>query len=62
MIRGLNCSPQGNECRRCEIYRFGSLCTQDIKHVVHEQSDYPDAGVAIRKLMQRRKPKTEKEN
>jgi MerR family transcriptional regulator/heat shock protein HspR len=62
MIRGLNCSPQGNECRRCDVYRFGSLCTQDIKRVVHDQSDLQNAGMAIKKLMQRKRPKTEKEN
>jgi MerR family transcriptional regulator/heat shock protein HspR len=62
MIKGLSCTPQGNECRRCDIYRFGSLCTQDIKRVVHDQTDCQDAGVAIKKLIQRRRHLSKKEN
>jgi MerR family transcriptional regulator/heat shock protein HspR len=62
MIKGMTCSPQGNECRRCDIYRFGSLCTQDIKRVVHDQSDVQNTSMAIKKLMQRKRPKTKKEN
>jgi MerR family transcriptional regulator/heat shock protein HspR len=53
MIRGLGCAPQGNECRRCVVYRFGSLCTQDIKRLLHEQNDSESAGAAIRQLLQR---------
>jgi MerR family transcriptional regulator/heat shock protein HspR len=36
MIKGLPCAPKGNECRRCVVYRFGSLCTQDIKRLLYE--------------------------
>ena len=39
MIKGLNCAPQGNECRQCAVYRFGSLRTQDIKRLLHRQHD-----------------------
>jgi len=53
MIRGHNCAPQGNECRRCAVYRFGSLCTQDIKRLLHDQNDFQDAGSAIRGLLRR---------
>ena len=53
MIKGLHCAPQGNECRRCVVYRFGSLCTQDIKGLLHDQNDSQDAGAASRKLLQR---------
>jgi MerR family transcriptional regulator/heat shock protein HspR len=53
MIKGLGCAPQGNECRRCVVYRFGSLCTQDIKRLLHEQNDSESAGAAIRQLLQR---------
>jgi MerR family transcriptional regulator/heat shock protein HspR len=55
MIKGLGCAPQGNECRRCTVYRFGSLCTQDIKRLLHEQNDSESAGAAIRELLQRLK-------
>jgi hypothetical protein len=54
-IKGLDCAPQGNECRGCAVYRFGSLCTEDIKQLLHDRNDIDDAGAAIRELMQRRK-------
>jgi len=60
-IRGLGCTPQGNECRRCAVYRFGSLCTEDIKRLVHDQTDFGNAGTAIRELMQRKKHSKQKE-
>ena len=55
-IRGMPCAPQGNECRICIIYRFGSLCTEDIKQLLHEQVKHQDASVAIKELLQRKKP------
>lgn len=54
-IKGLDCAPQGNECRQCAVYRFGSLCTEDIKRLLYDQNDVEDAGTAIRELMQRKK-------
>jgi MerR family transcriptional regulator/heat shock protein HspR len=53
MIKGLHCAPQGNECRGCVVYRFGSLCTHDIKRLLHDQNDVQNAGAAIRELLQR---------
>ncbi len=38
MIKGLDCVKQGNECRKCQVYRFGSLHIEDIKHVVHGEA------------------------
>ena len=55
MIKGLDCAPQGNECRQCVVYRFGSLCTEDIKRLLHEQNDVQDAGTAIRGLLDRKR-------
>ncbi len=55
MIKGLDCAPQGNECRQCIVYRFGSLHTQDIKNLVYEQSDVQKADVAVRELMKRKR-------
>ena len=56
MIKGLDCAPShGNECRQCVIYRFGSLCTEQIKRVVYEQAGKQDAGAAIKKLLDRRR-------
>ena len=55
MIKGLDCTPShGNECRQCVVYRFGSLCTEEIKSLVCNQTRPKDAGTAIRKLMDRR--------
>ena len=39
MIKGLDCAPLGNECRRCVVYRLGSLCAQDIKRLLHDYDD-----------------------
>ena len=52
-ICGLDCAPRGNECRRCPVYRFGSLCTEDIKRLLYEQDDSQNAGPAIQELLQR---------
>jgi MerR family transcriptional regulator/heat shock protein HspR len=46
MIKGLPCAPQGNECRMCTVYRFGSLCTQDIKRLLFEDNGLKDGGRA----------------
>ena len=54
-IRGLDCAPQGNECRRCPVYRFGSLCTEDIKRLLYDQGGLQSAGTAIKKLIQRKR-------
>jgi hypothetical protein len=52
-IMGLNCAPQGNECRRCVVYRFGSLCTQDIKRLLHDQDGTQNGDEAMGELVQR---------
>jgi len=54
-IRGLDCAPQGNECRRCPVYRFGSLCTEDIKRLLYDQGGLQSAGTAIKELIQRKR-------
>ena len=62
MIKGLDCAPQGNECRRCVVYRFGSLCMQDIKRLLHGPNGRQDAGAAVKELMRRKKHTKEEEN
>jgi MerR family transcriptional regulator/heat shock protein HspR len=54
MTRGVGCTPQGNECRKCAVYRFGSLCTEDIKRVLHDQVTLGDSSAAVKELMQRK--------
>jgi MerR family transcriptional regulator/heat shock protein HspR len=62
MIKGIDCAPQGNECRQCEVYRFGSLCTQDIKSLLYDQRGVHDTGVAMQELLQRKRHSKEKES
>jgi len=67
MIKGMKCPPQGNECRQCAVYRFGSLCTQDIKRLLYDQNDFPGASfsevsAAIEQLIQRKKHSIKKGN
>ncbi|MGD8726594.1 MAG: MerR family transcriptional regulator [Gemmatimonadales bacterium] len=56
MIRGSSCAPQGNECRQCAVYRFGSMCAEDIKVLLHDQnSSTQHAGAALKELIQLKK-------
>lgn len=61
-IKGLDCAPRGNECRQCVVYRFGSLCTEDIKRLLHDQNDVQNAGAAIKELIQRKRHSKEEES
>jgi len=61
-IKGLDCVAQGNECRQCEVYRFGSLCTEDIKRLLHDGNDAPYACAAMKELMQRKRHSKDKED
>ena len=52
-IKGLPCAPKGNECRRCAVYRFGSLCTQDIKRLLFEGNGLKNgASAKLERLVQ----------
>ncbi len=62
MIKGVDCTGQGNQCRRCVVYRFGSLCTEDIKRLLYDQNDLQDAGAAMKELLQRRRHSKEEED
>ena len=42
MIKDAHCTLQGNECRNCIVYRYGSLFTEDIKYLIHTISDSTD--------------------
>lgn len=51
-IKGMDCAPQGNECRQCPVYRFGSLRTQDIKGVLHHDGENEDGeAVSVQELL-----------
>ncbi|MHC4441872.1 MAG: MerR family transcriptional regulator [Planctomycetota bacterium] len=61
MIAGLDCTPSyGNNCRQCVVYRFGSLCTEQIKSLLHDQTGARDAGKAIRELVDRKRRSRER--
>lgn len=62
MIKGLDCAVQGNECRECVAYRFGSLYTQDIKRLLHDRDDFRSAGEAVKELMQRSRRSKEEDS
>jgi MerR family transcriptional regulator/heat shock protein HspR len=34
MTKDAHCSFQGNECRKCHVYRFGSIYTENIKNLL----------------------------
>jgi MerR family transcriptional regulator/heat shock protein HspR len=54
-IKGLSCPPQGNECRRCAVYRFGLLCLPDLKRLLHGQDDLQNGGNAMKELLRRKR-------
>lgn len=39
MIKDAHCTEQGNECRKCHVYRFGTLHTEGIKVLLHSTGD-----------------------
>ena len=41
MINEAHCTLQGNECRICIVYRFGTLCVEDIKEIIYDQNNNP---------------------
>ena len=55
-MKGLDCTPShGNECRECVVYRFGSLCTEQIKTLLHDPTGSQNASAAIRELVNRKR-------
>jgi MerR family transcriptional regulator, heat shock protein HspR len=46
---------QGNTCRRCVVYRLGSLCTDEIKPLVHAQDDGESTRPKLRELLERKR-------
>ena len=50
MIKDAHCTLQGNECRNCIIYRFGSLYAEDIKELLYNQKNGSERNTTIKKL------------
>jgi len=55
VIKWLGCAPKANECRQCVVYRLGSLCTEEIKRLVHDQAGPWCTNAALRELMDRKR-------
>jgi len=54
MIKDAHCTLQGNECRQCAIYRFGSLCTEDIRGLLHSDNLGDEQREALNRLLDER--------
>jgi len=52
-IKGLSCAPQGNECRGCVVYRLGTMCTEDVKHLLHDPSECRSTDRVVSELLMR---------
>jgi len=50
MINEGHCTGKGNECRKGIVYRFGSLFTEDIKELLHNQNNENDQSENILNL------------
>ena len=55
MVKGAACTAKESQCRQCEVYRWGSLCTEEIKGLLHDQTVSQDSSAAVRQLMDRKK-------
>ena len=54
MMKDAHCTLQSNECRNCNVYRFGSLCIENIKELLHNQSNSGDIKLVIEKYIDKR--------
>jgi DNA-binding transcriptional MerR regulator len=61
MMKDAHCTLQGNECRYCIVYRFGSLCIEDIKELLHNQSKVSDPKKTIIELLDKKQDYKEEE-
>ena len=51
MIKEAHCSLKGNECRKCQVYRFGSLFTDDIKDIIHKEGYDTDQRSRVKQFL-----------
>ena len=51
MIKEAHCTLKGNECRKCLVYRFGSLFTEDIKDIIHNDRYETDQRNRVKQLL-----------
>jgi len=55
MVRGGVCAAKEGQCRQCDVYRWGSLCTEEIKGLLHDQAISQNSSAAVRQLADRKK-------
>lgn len=55
MIHDAHCSIQGNECRQCIVYRFGSLFTENIKELIYDQTNNGDQNKIVNNYLNAKK-------
>jgi hypothetical protein len=53
MLKDAHCSLQGNECRLCDIYRFGSLNSEYIKEFLYDHNSRGDRTEILRNIQQK---------
>ena len=51
MIKEAHCTLKGNECRKCLVYRFGSMFTKDIKDIIHKERYETDQRNRIKQFL-----------
>ena len=61
MMKDAHCTLQGNECRNCIVYRFGSLCIEDIKQLLHNQTHMSDPKKTIIEILEKKQDYKEEE-
>jgi hypothetical protein len=54
LIKDAHCTLQGNECRDCIVYRFGSLCTENIKELLHHQNEGSEIKNVMSEILERK--------
>ncbi len=59
--QGARLRSAGERMPAVRVYRFGSLCTEQIKSLVYDQTGGGDTSVAIRELMDRKRRSREEE-
>jgi DNA-binding transcriptional MerR regulator len=57
MMKHAHCTLQGNECRNCLVYRFGSLCIEDIKKLIYSNPSGIDPKTTIKEFLDRKQKK-----
>ena len=51
MIKDAHCTLRGNECRKCMVYRFGSMFTEDIKDLIHKERNEMDQRNKVKQFL-----------